>query len=132
MTHFTLAELCHSNTAGRLGMDNHPSPRAAQALLTLTEQVLDPLREWYGRPIYVNSGYRSPDLNRLVGGAERSYHLRGMAADIDARHREENRRLFHYIRSHLPFTELIWERGGQWIHVAYDPECLEREVLADC
>lgn len=129
MTHFTPAELCRSNVADRLGISNKIPQDKLQNLQALVSNVLDPLREWYGRPIYVNSGYRCPELNQAVGGAENSYHLHGMAADIDTRTVEDNRKLFDYIRQHLPFTELIWEKGGQWIHVAYDAKNLAKEVI---
>ena len=81
--------------------------------------MLDPLREWYGKPIAVNSGYRCPQLNRLVGGAASSQHLKGEAADITAGSREENRKLFEYIRENLPFDQLIDEKNFSWVHVSY-------------
>ena len=74
--------------------------------------MLDPLREWYGKPIPVTSGYRCPELNKAVGGVANSYHLKGMAADIDTGSKEENAKLLAHIRDHLPFTELGWEGGG--------------------
>ena len=72
--------------------------------------------------IYVNSGYRCAELNKAVGGVDGSFHLEGCAADIDTRQgRLENEKLFEHIRANLPFTELGWEGGGQWIHVALVP-----------
>lgn len=118
MKHFTIAEMVKSDTADRCGIDN----RLPQALLPnverLVREVLDPLREWYGRPIYVNSGYRCPQLNRAVGGVADSFHLTGCAADIDVHDQAENGKLFAYIKDNLPFTELGWEGGGRWVHVA--------------
>ena len=81
--------------------------------------MLDPLREWYGNPIHVNSGYRCPPLNRLVGGAPTSQHTKGEAADITAGSKEENRRLFEYIRRNLPFDQLIDEKDFAWVHVSF-------------
>ena len=118
MKHFTLDELTRSNVAAQLGIDNHPSPEAVSNLYYLVEQALDPLREAYGRPVRVSSGYRCAALNKAVGGAVNSFHLAGCAADLDNGSREENRRLFELIRSRLPFTELGWEGGGRWVHVA--------------
>ncbi|WP_363322820.1 D-Ala-D-Ala carboxypeptidase family metallohydrolase [uncultured Muribaculum sp.] len=68
--------------------------------------------------MYVNSGYRCPALNAVVGGAKRSYHLLGRAADLTTGSRADNRRLYDILRT-LPHHELIWERGGLWIHVAW-------------
>ena len=116
MKHFTIKELSHSDTACRLGIDNNPSEKEEKNLQRLVEEVLDPARERFGAPIYVNSGYRSPEVNRRVGGAKRSYHLQGRAADLDTRC-GRNRELFVILQS-LPHTELLWEQGGRWIHVA--------------
>ena len=78
--------------------------------------MLDPARERLGAPIYVNSGYRNCAVNRLVGGARRSYHLQGRAADLDTRS-GRNAELMRILQS-LPHIELLWEQGGRWIHVA--------------
>lgn len=118
MKHFTIEELTSSNTAAQLGIGNRPSPEAEANLHYLAEQVLDPLRELLGKPVRVSSGYRCPALNKAVGGASNSFHLTGCAADLDNGSREENRRIFELIRSRLPFTELGWEGGGRWVHVA--------------
>lgn len=121
MKHFTIAEMVKSDTADRRGIDN----RLPKALLPNVERlvrvVLDPLREWYGKPIYINSGYRCPELNKAVGGSPGSFHLIGCAADIDVHSRAENQKLFEYIKASLPYTELGWEGGGKWVHVAIAP-----------
>lgn len=119
--YFTIAELCNSDTADRRGIINRIPKDLLPNVQGLINHVLDPLREWYGKPIYVNSGYRCPELNKVVGGVENSYHVSGCAADIDARSYEENKKLFEYIRENLPFTEVGWEGGGRWIHVALVP-----------
>ena len=119
MKHFTMGELCASSTADARGIKNTPPLQEAGNLKALADNVLDPLREWYGKPVYVNSGYRSPVLNRLVGGAANSQHLKGEAADITAGSKEENRKLFDYIKSHLPFDQLIDEKDFSWVHVSY-------------
>ena len=126
MKYFTIAELCNSDTADRRGIINRLPKEYLQNVQGLINHVLDPLREWYGKPIYVNSGYRCPELNKAVGGVENSFHVSGCAADIDARSYEENKKLFEYIRENLPFTEVGWEGGGRWIHVALVP-CRENE-----
>ena len=116
-----MGEMVASSTADRLAIDNRLPKAYVGNVQGLIDQVLDPLREWYGKPIYVNSGYRCPELNKVVGGVENSYHVSGCAADIDARSYEENKKLFEYIRENLPFTEVGWEGGGRWIHVALVP-----------
>ena len=117
-SHFTIRELTHSATARRLGIDNTPPPQAVEAMYRLINDVLEPARIQYGSPIYVNSGYRCKALNKAVGGAERSYHLAGRAADITTGSIEGNRRLYEILCT-LPHRELILERGGIWIHVAW-------------
>jgi len=119
--YFTIAELCNSDTADRMGIINRLPKEYLPNVQGLINHVLDPLREWYGKPIYVNSGYRCPELNKAVGGVENSFHVSGCAADIDARNYEENKKLFDYIKNNLPFTEVGWEGGGRWIHVALVP-----------
>ena len=115
--HFRLSEFTRSATASARGIDNTLNKSNAEHsriinnLRALCENVLEPLRQHFNVPIRINSGYRSPALNKAVGGAKRSYHLQGRAADIPLR-----RDWYAYIRDHLPHTELINE--GTWIHVA--------------
>ena len=85
MKHFTIEELTHSDTAIGHSIANNPGAVERENLRRLAERVLDPARERLGAPIYVNSGYRNCAVNRLVGGARRSYHLQGRAADLDTR-----------------------------------------------
>lgn len=118
LSHFTINELTRSATARRLGIDNTPPRWAIANLSRLVDTVLDPARELLGAPIYINSGYRCEKLNKAVGGVPRSYHLAGRAADLTTGTIEGNRRLYQILKT-LPHTELIWERGGTWIHVAY-------------
>lgn len=130
MKHFTIDELSRSATATRRGIDNTPTREAIGNLTALVDNVLDPLREAWGKPIRVNSGYRCPALNRAVGGSATSQHLTGQAADITAGGVSENRRLFDLIRRlRLPFDQLIWENGGAWVHVSHGPRH-RRQVLS--
>lgn len=119
MKHFTIGELCASTTADARGIKNTPMLQETGNLKALADNVLDPLREWYGKPIYVNSGYRCPQLNRMVGGKPTSQHLKGEAADITAGSKEENRKLFAYIRANLTFDQLIDEKNFSWVHVSF-------------
>ncbi len=122
MKHFTIKELTASATAQRLDIDNTPTAEAVANLQQLVANVLDPLRETYGRPIYVNSGYRCPALNRAVGGVPSSQHLTGEAADITAGNNRENRRLLGLIKKmKLPVDQVIDEQDCTWLHVSYGP-----------
>lgn len=117
-SYFTLEELTKSSTASQKGIDNTPSEAVVKNLVRLIKEVLDPARRQLGYPIIVNSGYRCSELNRAVGGVKNSYHLYGRAADITTGDKAANRRLWLILQS-LPHKELIWERDGTWIHVAW-------------
>lgn len=119
MKHFTLKELTRSDTAAQKKIDNTPTAEAVKNLTALVDNVLDPLREMYGKPIYISSGYRCPELNKAVGGVSGSQHKTGQAADINQRSREENARVFKLIEENLDFDQLLWENGGQWVHVSF-------------
>lgn len=120
--YFTIEELCHSDTANARGIDNTPTEEVKENLEALIENVLDPVREWYGKPIYVNSGYRCPELNKAVGGVNNSQHVNGQAADIDVFDEKENKKIFDYIVNYLNFDQCLWENNGAWIHVSYKRE----------
>lgn len=129
MKYFSFKEMIKSDTAKSKGIENIPDWEQIDALQTLIEAVLDPLREWYGKPIYITSGYRCKALNEAVGGVFTSFHIGGYAADINQGSKEENQKLFDYIKDNLPFTELGWEGNGKWIHVAYIKGRDEKEVF---
>ena len=122
MRYFTIEELCHSDTANARGIDNTPTEEVKENLQALIENVLDPLREAYGKPIYVNSGYRCTELNKAVGGVNNSQHVNGEAADIDVFDEKENRKIFDYIVNYLNFDQCLLENNGAWIHVSYKRE----------
>lgn len=124
--HFTLEELCYSETAEVNGLDNVPNEEETENLRTLVETVLEPARRRFGVPIVVTSGFRCSMVNRLVGGASTSHHLTGCAADIRFNLSEKKYNvadIFSYIYKYLPYTELIAEGipDNNWVHVAYDP-----------
>lgn len=130
MKYFSFPEMEHSNTATRLKIDNSMPPAARENMQRLIEKVLDPLREAWGCPITVSSGYRCPVLNKAVGGSPSSHHMKGMAADITTGNRANNRRLFQKILDlDLPFTQLIDESNFSWVHISYDPLNIKRQVL---
>jgi zinc D-Ala-D-Ala carboxypeptidase len=122
---FSLQEMIKSQTAERKGIDNKPSdPSAITNLQTLCEKVLQPVRDHYGRPVVINSGYRSPKLNKAIGSSSKSQHTKGEAADIEIPG-VSNKELAEYIRDNLGFDQLILEfyngvdpQSG-WVHVSY-------------
>lgn len=135
MKYFTIQELCRTETATKRGIENKPGLIEEANLINLVNHILDPLREAYGKPINVNSGYRSPALNKAIGGAATSQHMSGQAADITAGSRKENQKLFNLIQSlKLPFDQLIFEKGNRkegpdWVHVSLDQTRDRRQIL---
>lgn len=128
--YFTIDELCASNTARKRGIDNTPTPDAEANLMLLRDRVLNPAREALGSTIYVNNGYRSPQLNAAVGGKATSQHLTGQAADITTKSRERNQQLFAILVQQGNYDQLIWEGDGSWIHVSYRESGNRRSILA--
>lgn len=133
MKYFTIEELSASTEARKMGIDNTPTPEARANLTDLVDAVLDPLRERYGYPIHVSSGYRCPRLNKAVGGSPTSQHVKGEAADIYVTNKRDKAMLFSMIYYLLPFDQLIWEKGDDeapsWIHVSYREWENRRECL---
>ena len=129
MKYFTMGELISSTTADAHSINNKCDLSAATALKALVDNVLDPAREWYGKPVYVNSGYRCPQLNRILGGAVNSQHMKGEAADITTGSKEGNKELFEYIRENLPFDQLIDEKDFSWVHVSYRKDGKNRHKI---
>jgi zinc D-Ala-D-Ala carboxypeptidase len=131
---FSLNELTQSETALRKGLDNTPSDAIIANLKTLVENVLQPVRDHYGKGVKVNSGYRSPEVNASVGGSRTSDHCKGQAADIEIPG-IANADLAKYIKDSLKFTQLILEfytpgvPDSGWVHVSYDPSNLKCQVL---
>ena len=128
--YFSDRELTYSNTAKKNGIDNTPDEATLANLHRLRDNILNPAREKYGKCIYINCGYRSPEINKLVGGVATSQHANGNAADIDTRSLKGNRELFKILMEMDNYDQLIWEGQGEWIHVSYDPARDRRNVLA--
>ena len=122
--HFTIEELYASATAKAKGIDNKPNVQQMINLVYLAAYVLEPLRVAMKEPIKIGSGFRSRKLNDAVGGVWNSQHCKGQAADlcIDG-DIKKGRRWFDYIKNHLPFDQLRWERnpktGNYWVHVSF-------------
>ena len=125
--YFTIHELTRSNEAIRRGIDNTPPPDIKIKLVQLMDKCLDPIREAWGEPIIVNSGFRCPALNTAVSGVSTSQHKKGEAADITAGSVEKNKELFKLIADlvgecELSVDQCIDESGYRWIHVSYKNE----------
>lgn len=126
MKYFTLQELCVTNT----GLVNIPSWQAVDNLRALVNNVLDPLRSAWGKPIIVTSGYRSPEVNKAIGGVKTSQHLKGEAVDLDIGTVEDNKALFDFIcASGFTFDQLILENKGQWVHISYNINKNRQQIL---
>ena len=133
MKYFSIKELTKSATAARKGIKNDPSIEECKSLTALIDKVLDPLREAYGKPIIVSSGYRCPKLNAAVGGSASSQHVKGEAADIRsvADTPEENKKLFDLIvKLGLPYDQLINEYNYDWVHVSFGPRHRRQKLKA--
>ena len=119
---FTLRELIRSNTAERMGIDNVPKDeKVIENLRNLCFEVLQPLRDYVGAPVHINSGYRSPELNRAVGGVKNSEHCRGEACDIRIASPKQGREWAAWIEDNCRFDQMLLERnknGGVWLHVS--------------
>jgi hypothetical protein len=129
---FTLAEMTRSDTATRHGIANLPDEAALQRLKTLCAAVLDPLREAVQSSIKVSSGYRGPELNARIGGAKKSQHMEGKAADIQSSHISVLDLFKTVVRLKLPFDQVIFEaknRNTKWVHVSHDPARTRGEIL---
>ena len=130
--HITYEEATHSYTAKRLGLKNNPSAQQKANMELLAKNVFEPLREWVGGAIKINSFYRSRKLNEAIGGSSSSQHCEGRAMDIDDVYgHKTNAEMFDYIKDNLDFDQLIWEFGNKknpdWIHVSYVDENTNRK-----
>ncbi len=134
---FTISELCKSTTAKRKGIDNTPTEAIKVELTKLINNVLQPLRDAYKKPIVVNSGYRCPDLNKAVGGVKTSQHLVGQAADIRSvsDSKTDNKELFDLAcklvkTGKITVGQLINEYDYDWIHISIPDTKHKNQILA--
>ena len=116
--YFTNKELTDSGTAKRLGIKNEPTNEQWLNLFAIRDNVLNPLREKFGKPIKITSGFRSQELNKAVGGKPTSQHTKGEAVDITAVNKADNKELFELCKT-LDFDQLIDESNLTWIHISY-------------
>ena len=143
---FTLKELTRSNTALRLGIDNEPSKEGIYKLTLLATEVLQPLRDCLGA-LRITSGFRSPELNKAIGGSTKSQHCKYEAVDLQyfKRGKMDNIKIYQALKElALPFDQVILEFGDAteyidpenpaWIHISYtlnDNRCQELVAYKD-
>ena len=138
--HLSLAEVTNSPGAKRLGINNTPTAQHILNLKLLAEKVFEPIRQHFGKPLKVSSGYRSKALNEATRGASStSQHCSGEALDLDqdaAGTGITNKMVFDYIRANLAFDQLIWEYGTDlnpdWVHVSYESTGKQRKQVMRC
>ena len=122
--HISYREGVYSTTAKRLGLNNTPNDEQLNNMELIAHEVFEPLRAYVGGPIKINSFFRSPELNKAIGGSGKSQHCKGQAIDIDDTFgRMTNAEMYHWIKEHLDFDQMIWEFGDDdnpaWVHVSY-------------
>lgn len=132
--HITLDEAITSATALRNGINNSPDSVTFERMKLVANKCFEPLREWYGKPIRINSFYRSQLLNVKVGGSATSQHVKGEAIDISAGSRVENKKLYDWLIANLPeWDQIIWEYGDSsgpdWVHISYKSKGNRKQIL---
>ena len=122
--HISSKEGVYSRTATRLNIDNAPTDEHERNMVLVAEEIFEPLRIYVGGPIKINSFYRSPELNRAIGGSSKSQHCKGQAIDIDDTFgKMSNAEMYEFIKENLDFDQMIWEFGSDknpdWVHISY-------------
>jgi zinc D-Ala-D-Ala carboxypeptidase len=125
--HISNKEGVYSRTATRLGIKNNPNAEQMENMIAIAEEVFEPLRAYVGGPIKINSFFRSPELNKAIGGSTKSQHCHGQAIDLDDTFgRCTNAEMYWFIKQRLDFDQVIWEFGDDnnpdWVHVSYVSE----------
>ena len=122
--HISYKEAVKSNTAMRLNIDNTPSAYEITNMNGIAHNIFEPLREWVGGPIKINSFFRCVELNKAIGGSSKSQHCQGRAIDIDDTYgHKTNAEMYEWIKENLDFDQMIWEFGTEknpdWVHISY-------------
>ena len=122
--HISYKEGVYSRTAMRRGIKNNPNAEQMENMVAIAEEVFEPLRMWVGGPIKINSFFRSPELNKAIGGSGKSQHCHGQAIDLDDTFgKATNAEMYNFIKKNLDFDQIIWEFGDDdnpdWVHVSY-------------
>jgi len=134
--HLDLVEVTRSESAKRNGINNQPTPEHLENFKKLAENIFEPIRNYFGVPIHVSSGYRSKALNTAIGGSLTSQHCTGEAIDIDMDGSSSdvtNKMVFDYIKDNLNFDQLIFEFGTKdapdWVHVSFESNGKQRKQI---
>jgi hypothetical protein len=122
--HVSYREATHSATATRKDLDNTPNEEQIKNMKVVAEKLFEPLREWVGGPVKINSFFRGLPLNTAIGGAKSSQHMKGQAIDIDDTFgHATNAEMYNFIKENLDFDQIIWEFGTDenpnWVHISY-------------
>ena len=131
----TLQELIKSNLAEVYKISNLPNSEQIANLKLLCIEVFDKVREHFGKPIGITSGFRSIELNNRIGGSKNSQHMEGKAIDIDGDllGGVSNKDIFEFIKNNCTFDQLIWEFGTEnapdWVHVSYNKGVNRKQIL---
>jgi hypothetical protein len=133
-TNLSLAEVTRSETAKRRGISNMPTAEHIENFKKLAANIFQPIREHFGKPIIISSGYRSAELNKAIGGSLSSQHSSGEAIDIDMDGTDiTNAQIFNYIKDNLNFDQMIWEFGTDtnpdWVHVSFAANRSQRKQI---
>ena len=122
--HISYKEAVKSNTALRLNIDNTPGAYEITNMNGIAHNIIEPLREWVGGPIKINSFFRCVELNKAIGGSSKSQHCQGRAIDIDDTYgHKTNAEMYEWVKENLDFDQMIWEFGTEknpdWVHISY-------------
>lgn len=133
--HISYAEATKSQQAVRFNIINKPNEEQLESMRNLANKVFEPIRRNFKKPIAITSFFRSPALNKVIGGSLTSQHCKGEAMDIDADvfGGVTNSEIFHFIKNNLDFDQLIWEFGNHkepdWVHVSLRINTNRRQIL---
>jgi uncharacterized protein YcbK (DUF882 family) len=132
--HITIEEATFSQKAIDNKISNVPNEAQLEAMQNVAEKLFEPVRNWYAKPIRINSFFRCSQVNKLVGGSGTSQHCKGEAIDISTGSKVENKKIFEYIKSsNLEFDQLIYEYGDstgpQWVHISLKKTGNRKQIL---
>jgi urease beta subunit len=127
--HISIEEATLSPTALRLGIDNTPNEDILANMKLVAERCFEPIRNWYGKPIKVNSFYRCDALNKAVKGSATSQHVQGKAMDISTGTKIGNKLIYEWAKNNLIFDQLINEYDYAWVHISYNKNNNRNQTL---
>jgi zinc D-Ala-D-Ala carboxypeptidase len=132
--HITMAEATNSETAKKLGISNLPNDVELANMKLVAEKCFEPIREWHGKPLRINSFFRSGKLNSSIGGSSgTSQHCLGQAIDLSSGNNAENKKIFLWAKDNLVYDQIIYEYGNDdgcdWVHISYKPTGNRKQAL---